>query len=199
MKWRLWSLILFVCCLASGASLGALQTRRGPTIEEDLVRSAGIATATGRYAEAEQVYRRILSVRWGATGGRIGADEVLENFAEVLSLDLTRDSGFKSALDKYWQSISNSRLNPNLYVKMRDGFVAAKLMEESESVMQRSVNAYPDSRQLRFELGEVYAIWGKYQKAIEAFENAALRGEDAAPEMERQQRGLIYERIGEMN
>jgi glutamine amidotransferase/cyclase len=34
---------------------------------------AGITGATGRYVEAEQVYRRILSVRWGAPGGGIRA------------------------------------------------------------------------------------------------------------------------------
>ena len=65
--------------------------------------------------------------------------------------------------------------------------------------MQRAVNAYPDSRQLQYQLGELYVIWGKYQKAIEAFESAARRGASADPEMERQQRSVIYERIGEMN
>jgi tetratricopeptide (TPR) repeat protein len=183
-------------------SLAILERALGPShtgVIPSLVHTAGITTATGRYAEAEQVYRRILSLRWGAPGGRIGADEVLENFAEVLSLDLTRDSGLKSALDKYWQSILSSRFNKDLYVTMRDGFVAAKLMEEAESLMQRAVNAYPDSRQLQFQLGELYVIWGKYQKAIEAFESAARRGASADAEMERQQRGVIYEKIGEMN
>jgi tetratricopeptide (TPR) repeat protein len=183
-------------------SLAILERALGPShtgVIPSLVHIAGITAATRRHAEAEQVYRRILSLRWGAPGGRIGANEVLENFAEVLSLDLTRDSGLQSALDKYWQSISDSRLNKDLFVTMRDGFVAAKLMEESESVMQRAVNAYPDSRELQFQLGEVYAIWGKYQKAISAFENAALLGTNTTPEIERQQRGLIYERVGEMN
>jgi tetratricopeptide (TPR) repeat protein len=183
-------------------SLAILERALGPShtgVIPSLVHIAGITAATGRYTEAEQVYRRIVSLRWGAPGGRVGADEVLENFAEVLSLDLTRDPSLKSALDRYWQSISDSRLNEILYVKMRDGFVSAKLMEESESLMQRAANTYPDSRQLQFQLGEVYAIWGKYQKAIDAFENAVIRGASAATEMERQQRGLIYERIGEMN
>jgi tetratricopeptide (TPR) repeat protein len=82
---------------------------------------------------------------------------------------------------------------------MRDGFVAAKLMEEAESLMQRAAKAYPDSRQIQFQLGYLYVIWGKYQKAIEAFESAARRGASADPELERRQRGLIYERIGEMH
>jgi len=72
-------------------------------------------------------------------------------------------------------------------------------MMEAESLMQRAVNVYPESRQLQYQLGELYVIWGKYPKAIEALESAARRGASADPEVERQQRGLIYERVGEMN
>lgn len=176
----------------------ALDPSHGAVIPS-LVNLAGITATTGRYAEAEQFYQRILSIRWGAPGGGIGADQVLENFAEVLSLDLTQDPGLKRALDEYWRSISESRLNKDLYVAMRDGFVAAKLMAEAESLMLRAVKAYPDSRQIQFQLGMLYVIWGKYQNAIEAFESAARRGASADPEVERQQGGLIYERIGEMN
>ena len=176
---------------------GALGPSHGAMIPS-LVLIADVTAATGRYPEAEETYRRILSVRWGAPGGN-GADQVLENFAEVLSLDLTRDSGIKSALDKYWRSLSNSRLHKDLYVKMRDGFVAAKLMDEAESLMQHAANAYPDSRQLQFQLGELHVIWGTYQKAIEAFEGAARRGTSSDPELERQQQSVILEKIGEMN
>ena len=183
-------------------SLAILERTLGPShsaVIPSLVNLAGITSATGKYAEAEQVYQRILSLRWGGPGGGIGADKVLEDFAEVLSLDLTRDPGLKSALDEYWRSITDSRLNKDLYVAMRDGFVAARLMEEAESLMQRAVRAHPESRQIEFQLGELYVIWGKYQNAIEALERAARRGASADSEVERQQRGLIYERIGEMN
>src|SRR5262249_31937068 len=132
-------------------SLAIFERALGPShtaVIPSLVNLAGITAATGRYAEAEQAYRRILSLRWGAPGGGIGADQVLENFAEVLSLDLTGDSGLKTALDEYWRSISEARLNKDLYVAMRDGFIAAQLMMEAESLMQRAVNTYPDSRQL---------------------------------------------------
>ena len=170
--------------------LGALHAGLIPS----LVNLGGITRATGKYAEAEQVYRRILSIRWG-----VGSDQVLENFAEVLSLDLTRDPGLKSAVDEFFRSISNSRLKQELYLKMRDGFIAAQLMVEAESLMQHAVNTSPDSRQLQFQLGELYAIWGKYQKGIDAFEIAARRGATADAEIDRQQRSVIYERIGEMN
>jgi tetratricopeptide (TPR) repeat protein len=82
---------------------------------------------------------------------------------------------------------------------MRDGFIAAQLMEDAESLMQRAVNVHPDSRELQFQLGELYAIWGKYQKAIDEFESAARRGVSADAEKERQQRSVLYEKVGEMN
>jgi len=183
-------------------SLTILEHALGPShsgVVPSLINLAGITGATGRYAEAEQIYRRILSIRWGAPGGGIGADQVLENFAEVLSLDLTQDPGLQTAVDQYWRSVSDSHLNKDLYVKMRDGFIAAQLMTDAESLMQRAVNVYPDSRQVQYQLGELYVIWGKYEKAIEAFESAARRGASADAEMERQQRSVIYERIGEMD
>ena len=183
-------------------SLTILEHALGPLhagVIPSLVNLAGITGSTGRYAEAEQIYRRILSLRWGLPGAGVGADKVLENFAEVLSLALTRDPGLKSAVEEYTRSLSNSRLNRDLYLTMRDGFIAAQLMVEAEFLMQRAVNVYPDSRQLQFQLGELYAIWGKYEKAIEAFDSAARRGASADAEMDRQQRSVIYEKIGEMN
>ena len=183
-------------------SLTILEQALGPAhagVIPSLVNLVGITSATGRYAEAEQIYRRILSLRWGLPGAGVGADQVLENYAEVISLDLTRDPGLKGTVDQYSRSLLNSHLNRDLYVKMRDGFIAAQLMVEAEFLMQRAVNEYPDSRQLQFQLGELYVIWGKYQKAIDAFESAARRGASADAAMERQQRSVIYERIGEMN
>jgi tetratricopeptide (TPR) repeat protein len=183
-------------------SLAILEHALGPLhagVIPSLVNLAGVTGATGRYEEAERIYRRILCLRWGLPATGVGADEVLENFAEVLSLDLTRDPGFESALDEYSRVLANSRLNRNLYLTMRDGFIAAQLMVEAESLMQRAVAVYPDSRQLQFQLAELYVIWGKYQKAIDAFESAGRRGASADAEMERQQRSVIYERIGEMN
>ena len=79
------------CGRTAGASIAG-DSRTGawvlrhPAVIPSLVNLAGIARATGRYAEAEQIYRRILSVRWGTPDDSVGADQVLENFAEVLSL-----------------------------------------------------------------------------------------------------------------
>src|SRR5262245_28453103 len=52
-------------------SLAILERVLGPShvaVIPSLVNLVGITAATGRYAEAEQVYQRILSLRWGAPG-----------------------------------------------------------------------------------------------------------------------------------
>jgi tetratricopeptide (TPR) repeat protein len=165
-----------------------------------LLNLASIARTKGKYAEAEQVYRRILAIRWGTpSADSIGADEVLDNFAEVLSLVHTRDFRLEKALDTFWRSLSRSRLKSDAFLGMRDKLIAVQLLPEAESLMQRAVHLNPDSRQLRYELGEVYATWGKYEKAIGLFEEAVRLGNIPDPAVDRAQRGRIYGRIGEMN
>jgi tetratricopeptide (TPR) repeat protein len=63
--------------------------------------------------------------------------------------------------------------------------------------MQRSLRLHPDSRQLRYWLGELYVTWGKYEKAISAFEDATRSGVSLDSAADRAQRGRIYERIGD--
>ena len=184
-------------------SLAILEQAVGPSnpgILPSLINLAGIARAAERNAEAEQLYRRILSVRWGtpeSTG--IPADQVLEKLAQVLNLAYARDPGFEKAAQEYWKSISESRVNKELYPGMRDQFLAARLMAEAESVMLLAVRQHPDSRQLQFQLAEVYVQWGKYEKAIEALQEAARPGGRSDPAAERGQRGLIYATIAQMN
>ena len=187
----------------SRQSLAILEQAVGPSnpgILPSLTNLAGIARAAERYAEAEQFYRRILSVRWGtpdSTG--VPADRVLEKLAQVLNLAYARDPGFEKAAEEYWKSISESRVNKELFLGMRDQFMAARLMAEAESLMQRAVRQLPDSRQLQFQLAEVYVQWGKYEKAIEALQEAARPAGRSDPSAERGQRGLIYATIAQMN
>ena len=165
-----------------------------------LINVASIARTKGEYAEAEQAYRRILTVRWGMPGANeVGADQILENFAEVLSLVHTRDFRLEKALDTFWRSLSQSRLKNDAFLGMRDKLITVQLLPEAESLMQRAVRMNPGSRRLRYELGEVYAIWGKYEKAIDLFEEAIQLGNNPDPAVDRAQRGRIYGRIGEMN
>ena len=172
---------------------------RHETLIPSLLNLAGIARVREQYAEAEQHYRRILAVRWGTAGGEgVTADEVLDNFAEVLSLVQSRDPRLDKALDTFWRALAGSDLNKDVFLQMRDRFLTAQLVPEAESLMLRAVRLYPESRQLRYRLGELYATWGKYEKAIEVFEDAS-RLTALHSEMDRTQRSRVYERIGEMN
>jgi tetratricopeptide (TPR) repeat protein len=165
-----------------------------------LVNLAGVAQATGRYAEAEEIYRRILSIRWGTPKVTdVSADQVLEKFAEVLTLAYARDTGLGRALEEYWKSISESQLDKDLYVAMRDKLLAVPLVAEAESLMRRATRLHPDSRQLHYHLAEVYVTLGRHQQAIEVLEKAARLGGGLDPAQERKQRGLIYATIAQMN
>jgi tetratricopeptide (TPR) repeat protein len=164
-----------------------------------LINLAGIARAREKYGEAEQFYRRILANRWGMPGQGVTADQVLDNFAEVLSLVQSRDPRLEKALDTFWHSLADSNLNKDVFLQMRDRFMTAQLVPEAEALMLRAVRLYPDSRQLRYRLGELYATWGKYEKAIEVFEDADRLSDRINVEADRIQRSRIYERIGEMN
>jgi tetratricopeptide (TPR) repeat protein len=163
-----------------------------------LLNLAGIARAGEKYSEAEHVYRRILAIRWGTsrTTGT-SADQVLDDFAEVLSLAQTRDPRLDKAFETFWRSVAGSNLNKDVFAQMRDRLMTAQLVPEAESLMLRAVRLYPDSRQLKYRLGELYVTWGKYEKAIEVFEDAARL--NTSSDLDRTQRSRIYERIGEMN
>lgn len=187
----------------AGQSLAILERAIGPShkaVLPSLVNLAGVARSTGRYADAEKVYRRLLSIRWGTPEvTAVSADQVLEKLAEVLNRAYARDPGLEKALEEYWRSISESKLDKELYVGMRDLLLAVPLLSEAESLMQRAVRLHPDSRQLQYQLAEVYVKRGTYQKAIEAFEAAARPGGRSDPAMDRRQRSLIYATIAQMN
>jgi len=184
-------------------SLAILERAFGPShagVLPSLVNLAGIARATGRYAEAETAYRRILSIRWGTSDGTsISAAQVLDRFAEVLGFAYTRDPGLEKSLEEYRRSIAVSRLDKNLYIAMQDGLLAVSLLKEAETLLQDAIRRYPDSRQLRYQLGELYVTWEKQERAIDVFKEAAHIGIHPDPAEERKRRGRLYERIAEMN
>ena len=183
-------------------SLAILETTLGNDHEgllPSLISVAGIIQGTGKYAEAEQFYRRILAIRWGTPGtGSEPARKTLENFAEVLTLVHTRDRRLDRALDAFWLSLAESHLKRETFLGMLDNLMSLQLVEAAESLMQRSIRLHPDSRQLRFRFAELYVTWGKYEKAIELFEEAARLGINPGSVADRSQ-GRIHGRIGEMN
>ncbi len=184
-------------------ALAILERSLGPSdkgLLPSLINLSGIAQSTEQYEEAEQIYRRMLCIRWGTSdtpGNEAGA--VLEQFAEILSLGYTRDPGLKTALEAYWQSITEVRLDKSLYGVMRDGLLSVRLVSAAESLMGQATRLYPNSRQLRYQFAELYVKSEKYLKALRMFEQAAGLESHSESAVERTQLGLIYEKIAAMN
>ena len=185
-------------------SLAILEKQIGSAHEAVISGLSVLATAVqsrGGYSEAEQIYRRILSIRWSeySESAKVGSSEVLENLAETIALSYTGDARLNEALENYRQSVAAAKLKKSLYLAMRDGLFTANLVEESETLMEQAVRSYPDSRQLRFQLAELYVKTRKYREALKVFEDALQRGAHPDPSVDRGQRVLIYEKIAEVN
>lgn len=156
--------------------------------------------ALARYPEAESAYQRMLSVRWG--GSRATDPNLLrslDRFAEVLRLADLRDMDFGTALEDYLQRMSSLEPRPQLSLAMAEELIAARLPDAAETVTLEAVNHSPDSRELRYELAELYAESMQFGKALEAFEQASLIEEPGLdPETDRNQRAVIHERMGQI-
>ena len=169
---------------------------------ESLDKLAASALQRGDYVEAEKLYKGVLSLRWGAPASSSQADvfRVLEKFAEVLALGFIRDPRLEQgALRDFRQAVSATPLNLDLYGVMRDGLMSVTLVAEAESLMQHAIVTFPNSRQLRFQLAELYVTLQRYRKAKQWFEEAIRATAHPDPAIERTQRSLIYEKIAEMN
>ncbi len=162
---------------------------------------AALEQARGRHADAEQIYRRILSTRWSGPPGpeRVDAVELLDDLAAVLSAGYFRDAQLDEAFSKFDQAVARAPLREDLYAGIRDGLLRVDLIMEAEAVMQRAVLAYPDSRIVRYGLAEMYAKEGKVEKAAEAFEQASRLESALDPDADRQQLSVIQESIGRMD
>jgi len=172
-----------------------------PGVIDSLVNLAATAQFRERYAEAEFLYRRILALRWQTLSKERAADvnEVLDNFATVLSLAYLGDGQVEPALGKFRQSIADAALHKDLYLALRDGLKTVRFNAEAEALMQRAVSLYPESRQLRFQLAELYVLSSRYEKALEIFEAASRLPASPDASMDRYQRSLSFSKIAEMD
>jgi tetratricopeptide (TPR) repeat protein len=184
------------------ASANPPQARGEDAAVESLDKLAASALQRGDYVEAERLYKSVLSLRWGApaSSSQAGVFRVLEKFAEVLSLGFIRDPRLEQgALRDFREAVSATPLNRDLYAVMRDGLMSVTLVAEAESLMQQAIVIFPNSRQLRFQLAELYVTLQRYRKAKQMFEEAIRATAHPDPAIERTQRSLIYEKIAEMN
>lgn len=170
----------------------------------DLSRSLrGLADAyasQGLYPQAETAYQRMLSVRWGASRDTDPAlIEMLDQFAEVLGRTDFRDAQFDSVLESYLQAMTALEPEARLSLAMAGELIGARLPDAAERVMLETVERQPESRELRYELAEMYAESMDFGKALEAFLDASrMQAPELDPETDRNQRAVIQERMGQI-
>ena len=155
------------------------------------------------FAGAGSVYRRMLAIRWGASSnkGDAAVPDLVDRFADVVSLAYFRGDRFRDALTKYQAALNATPASEPLYLAMTSILVKAELTAEAADVMQRALRAFPGSRRLRYKEAEMHRDSGRMQKALETFQEASMM---KAPlgmpaELDRAQLSFIYQRIGGIN
>jgi tetratricopeptide (TPR) repeat protein len=185
-----------------------------PVLEEtlgldhsDVLRSMGRLAAMAEerddYREAEEIYERLLSARWG--GGeepsRDGTIAVLDNLVRVIRLAHFPDQERDDAIRDFSEILAGAVPDPVLFVASSRLLERQQMVDAAEDVMFRAVEAFPGSRRVRTELAELYANNRKLRSALDVFEAASQMegppGED--PAVQAYERRLLLVRIGHMN
>jgi len=184
-------------------SLALFEKLLGPEhqgILQSLESLAAIEQGRAEFAEAEQHYRRILTTRWKAAGSPArDTVDFLEKLAAVLTGAYFRDSELENAFREFDQALTQTPIREDLYAGIAQGLFRVDLVAEAETVMQRGIRAFPNSREIRYALAKVFVQASKYEAALSAFETASRLDGPADPAADRQQRSVILERIGSMN
>lgn len=151
------------------------------------------------YEPAETAYLRLLRIRWAADEDT-DLGPMLDALADVDRFSGLRNARFDDALAKYLEALAQTRPSDRLSVAMSDSLLGLELMDAAEMVMRNAVEAKPDSRELRYELAEMYAASLRYENALEQFrmtsEMGSSRPLDAGAE--RNQLSFIHQRMGQV-
>jgi tetratricopeptide (TPR) repeat protein len=155
------------------------------------------------FAGAASIYRRMLAIRWGAASnkGDTAVADLVDRFADVISLAYFRGDRFRDALTKYQSALNTTPASEALYVAMSALLIKAELTAEAADVMQRAVRAFPASRRVRYKEAEMHRDSGRMQKALETFQQASgMKAPAAMPaNLDLAQLSFIYQRIGGIN
>ena len=155
------------------------------------------------FAGVVGVSRRILSIRWSAVSnkGNTTVADLVDRFADVLSLAYFRGKQFGEAFQQYQDALNRTPVNEALYLAMSAILVKAELTAEAEDVMRRAVIAFPGSRRVRYREAEMYRDSGRMQKALETFQTASQMKAPASmtPDLDKLQLSFIYQRMGGIN
>ena len=155
------------------------------------------------FAGVASVSRRMLSIRWSASSnmGDAAVADLVDRFADVLSLAYFRGGPLDQALKRYQDALIKTPANEALYLAMSSLLVKAELTAEADDVMRRAVTAFPASRRVRYKEAEMYRDSGKMQKALETFQAASqMKAPPSMPaDLDRLQLSFIYQRMGGIN
>src|SRR5215471_1750721 len=155
------------------------------------------------FAGLASIHRRIISIRWSAPSnkGDPAVADLVDRFADVLSLAYFRGNQFGEALKKYQDALTRTPATEALYLAMSSMLVKAELTAEAADVMQRAARVFPSSRRLRYKEAEMHRDSGRMRKALETFQEASQMKAPAGmpPELDRSQLSFIYQRIGGIN
>jgi tetratricopeptide (TPR) repeat protein len=150
-----------------------------------------------KYSEAEPVYRRYLALHWGGSS----APEVLDRFSALLAVAYFRDAQFAETLRKFDEGVDRVPLGEDLYQAMSAILFKAQLLAEAETLMVRAARLFPESKDVRYHLAQLYRSSVKPKKALEVFEQVSRMKAPASidPAVDRLQQSVVYQKIGSIH
>ncbi len=191
------SLESYEIALEAAERFGLGDSRLGESLDD----LAGAHYLQGNYGDAVSLYRRSMLIRWARPSADplpdVGA--MLEDFTALLSLAYFRGEAFDQARKDYGAAIRQMPLTEDLYTAMTSMFSVAELAEEAEMVLLEAVEAFPDSRLLRYDLGQQTVLLGKPIQALEVFRAANAIDQNSGDSTDQLQRSLIYRGIGDLH
>ena len=128
---------------------------------------------------------------------RVLLSELLDRFSTAASQAEFRDAKYISEIREL---LPLAPLSERAFVQMKDILVNAGLNEDAGEVLREGLKKYPESRLLRIYLADVLAGTGRTGDAVKVLEEARSlpRPESVDVSTERQQQGIIHQRIGDM-
>jgi tetratricopeptide (TPR) repeat protein len=150
-----------------------------------------------KYADAEPVYRRYLTLHWGGSN----VPEMLDRFSALLALSNFQGSPFEEARRNFFEAVERSRAGEGLFMAMSAILFETQLVDEAEGLAERAGKLFPMSRAIQFRLAELYRRSWKPRKALEAFETLVQMktAADVDPAVDRLQRSVVYQKIGSIH
>jgi len=184
-----------------------------PDVAATLHNIAELFAAQGRFLEAAKLYEQSQELLKRSLGpshpATVAAAQSVEAFRRVMLVELLDRSSTAAGLAEFRDRnfLGGMRellpLAPpieDVYIQIHQILLKGGLHNEAEDVLRTGLSKFSGSRLLRIYLADVLASTGRTQESLSVLEEAhrlpPAAGLDAATE--RQQQGVIYQRIGDI-